>query len=49
MVLIISVDFLYFSQDSEYDGNLTPFQIIKEDFYDLENSLNLSANRILGT
>ena len=32
-----NVDFLYFSQDSEYDGNLTPFQIIKEDFYDLEN------------
>ena len=32
-----NVDFLYFSQDSEYDSNLTPFQIIKEDFYDLEN------------
>ncbi len=32
-----NVDFLYFSQDSEYDPNLTPFQIIKEDFYDLEN------------
>lgn len=32
-----NVDILYFSQDSEYDINLTPFQIIKEDFYDLEN------------
>ena len=32
-----NVDFLYFSQDSEYDSNITPFQIIKEDFYDLEN------------
>ena len=32
-----NVDFLYFSQDSEYDPSLTPFQIIKEDFYDLEN------------
>ena len=32
-----NVDFLYFSQDSEYDSNTTPFQIIKEDFYDLEN------------
>ena len=32
-----NVDFLYFSQDSEYDQSLTPFQVIKEDFYDLEN------------
>lgn len=32
-----NVDFLYFSQDSEYDPSLTPFQIIKEDFYDLDN------------
>ena len=32
-----NVDLLYFSQDSEYDSNTTPFQIIKEDFYDLEN------------
>lgn len=32
-----NVDFLYFSQDSEYDSNSTPFEIIKEDFYDLEN------------
>ena len=32
-----NVDFLYFSQDSEYDSNITPFEIIKEDFYDLDN------------
>ena len=37
MKISTNVDFLYFSQDSEYDSNLTPFQIIKEDFYDLEN------------
>lgn len=32
-----NVDFLYFSQDNEYSLTKTPFEIIKEDFYDLEN------------
>ncbi len=30
-----NTDILYFSQDNEYDMSKTPFEIIKEDFYDL--------------